>query len=243
MIQSIRNQLGSIRKIYLRGNAIEKRGDFAQYPETILLLHGFFQTRNIWEVMEKRLRNHGYGVLSLDLGGVLDRFNSNDIDVQARWLAQKLEGIFAKYKFNSLHIIGHSMGGLVARLYIQEYGGDKRVLSLCTLGTPHHGTPVGLIGVILMAGGLLSRAPYQMLPNSRIVQKLRSENFPSHIELTSVFSSNDIICPWWCSVLRYHKTEHHIHNRKFRKIGHSELTHHPLIFDAVKQHLFRAKKI
>jgi len=36
-------------------------------------------------------------------------------------------------------IIGHSMGGLVARLYIQELAGAGRVRNLVMMGTPHRG--------------------------------------------------------------------------------------------------------
>jgi pimeloyl-ACP methyl ester carboxylesterase len=36
-------------------------------------------------------------------------------------------------------IVAHSMGGLVARIYIQELGGDKRVDRLVMMGTPHRG--------------------------------------------------------------------------------------------------------
>ena len=60
----LRDQLGSIRRVYLRGNRIVRRDDFANHDEAVLLLHGFFQTRNVWEVMEERLRAQGYGVFS-----------------------------------------------------------------------------------------------------------------------------------------------------------------------------------
>ena len=35
---------------------------------------------------------------------------------------------------------GHSLGGLIARYYVQRQGGDHRVESLVTLGTPHQGS-------------------------------------------------------------------------------------------------------
>jgi RHS repeat-associated protein len=38
-------------------------------------------------------------------------------------------------------MMSHSMGGLIARAYMQGPGGDK-VFKLITLGTPHHGTPM-----------------------------------------------------------------------------------------------------
>jgi hypothetical protein len=85
-----RDQLGSIRQIYLRSNRIVRRGDFADYDETVLLLHGFFQTRNVWEVMEDRLRYDGYGVFSFDLGGLFSRFNTRNIGELAETIAAKI---------------------------------------------------------------------------------------------------------------------------------------------------------
>ena len=237
MITLLRNQLGSVRNVYLRGNHIDRRDDFAQFPEVVLLLHGFFQTRNIWEVMEHRLRRHNYGVFSLDLGGLLWRFNTRSIEYQSRWLADKIERIVEKHRIGKIHIIGHSMGGLLAKQYIQQHGGERRVKSLITLGTPHHGTPTALLGVFLMGGGLLSRSPLQMLPRSKVIQSLRTEAFPSAISLTSIFSKGDVICPWWCSVLRKSPQQLYIRNVAIRGIGHSELTSDNKVFQIVLQHL------
>lgn len=39
-----------------------------------------------------------------------------------------------------VHLIGHSLGGLDARYMIAKLGGEKRALSLTTVGTPHRGT-------------------------------------------------------------------------------------------------------
>ena len=41
-----------------------------------------------------------------------------------------------------VHLIAHSMGGLDARFMISELGMADRVLSLTTIGTPHHGSPI-----------------------------------------------------------------------------------------------------
>ena len=37
-------------------------------------------------------------------------------------------------------MVGHSLGGLIARYYVTRLGGDERVHTLVTLGTPHSGT-------------------------------------------------------------------------------------------------------
>ncbi len=43
---------------------------------------------------------------------------------------------------NRIHLVAHSMGGLDSRDYISHLGGDRRVCSLTTLGTPHRGSPI-----------------------------------------------------------------------------------------------------
>lgn len=46
-----------------------------------------------------------------------------------------------------IHIIAHSMGGLDARLMISKLDMANRVLSLTTISTPHHGSPLADIVV------------------------------------------------------------------------------------------------
>ena len=48
---------------------------------------------------------------------------------------------------NQVHIIGHSLGGLDSRFMISKLGMADRVLSLTTIGTPHHGSPIADIVV------------------------------------------------------------------------------------------------
>lgn len=239
----LRGQLGSIRRVYLRGNQIVRRDDFAHHPETVLLLHGFFQTRNIWEVMEDRLRSDGYGVLSFDLGGLLWRFNTRSIPDLAEMVAQKLERLCQRHNLDRLHIIGHSKGGLVARTYIQRFGGDRRVKSLITLGTPHHGTPTAALGTVIMGGGLLSRSPWQMLPGSPLLRRLREDHFPAGIPLASIYSKHDVICPWWCSVLYPRPGESSMKNFVVKGVGHSELTSHSGVYHIVRHELAAASSL
>lgn len=54
-----------------------------------------------------------------------------------------------------VHIIAHSMGGLDSRFMISKLGMERRVLSLTTIATPHHGSPIADI-VQKGAGTLLS---------------------------------------------------------------------------------------
>lgn len=238
-----RNQLGSIRRVYLASDAVVPRGDLGERDELVLLLHGFFQTRNIWEVMEDRLRFDGYGVMSFHLGGLLWKFNTNRVDELARRIADKIEGLAERHGFRRVHIVGHSKGGLVARRYIQHFGGDKRVKSLVTLGSPHHGTPVAALGVALMGFGVLSKSPWDMMPGSGLVSRLGQGPFPGHIPLLSVYSRADVICPYPYSILSPRPGEHHLSNAEVRGVGHSELVWDPGVYRLVKGHLERSAAI
>lgn len=239
LYRAVRDQLGSLRGVYGRGNKVVRHDDFARKDETVLLLHGFFQTRNVWEVMEDRLRYDGYGVLSFDLGGLFDRFNTTRPGQLAELIAEKIERICARTGLESFHIVGHSKGGLIARQYVQFHGGERRVRSLVTLGTPHHGTPTAALGVWLMGAGLLSRSPYDLLPNSRFVRGLREEQFPAHVPMTSVYSRHDLVCPWWSSVLVPRAGEA-LRNRPVQGVGHTALTYDPGVYLLVRRELEEA---
>ncbi len=241
--RGIRDQLGSIRRIYLRGNRIVRRDDFARFDESVLLLHGFFQTRNVWEVMEDRLRRDGYGVFSFDLGGLFWRFNTRSIPDLSALIADKIEGICQRYGLNRFHIIGHSKGGIVARHYVQHHGGDARVKSVITLGSPHHGTPTAAVGIGLMLGGIISRSPLQMMPMSPLVRLLRKDTFPPSIPLVSLYSKHDLICPWPFSVLRPRPGESSMDNISVRGVGHTALTYDMRVYRQVKNRLDQASSM
>jgi len=219
---ALRDQLGSVRGVYMGRDKVLRRDDFGASAQRVLLIHGFFQTRNLWDVMEDRLRFDGYSVMSFNLGGLLSRYNTHPVDHSARFIAEKIERLVAMHGFEDLHIIGHSKGGLIARKYVQEYGGQRRVRSVITLGTPHHGTPTAAIAVGLMGFGLLNSSARDLLPRSRLVRDLGRDRFPEHIPLTSIFSKQDLVCPYWCSTLRPRGTSR-MHNVAVTGIGHSQL--------------------
>ena len=243
MYRYLRGQLGSVRKVYAKGNTIVRRGDLGQREQTVLLLHGFMQTRAVWQVMEDRLRYDGYGVFSFDLGGLFYRFNTRPIGALSRAIAEKIEGICERYGLESFHIVGHSKGGIIARHYVQHHGGARRVRSLVSLGSPHHGTPTALLGVALMGGGLVSRSPLEMLPGSPMVRYLARDTFPAHIPFTSIYSRADLVCPYWCSILRPRQGETSMKNVEVSGLGHTELCHAPAVYSHVRAELARASEL
>ncbi|MCA9494566.1 MAG: alpha/beta fold hydrolase [Myxococcales bacterium] len=243
---ALRDQLGSVRRVYLAGDRIghRRKDDMGRQEEVVLLLHGFFQTRNIWEVMEDRLRHDGYGVMSFNLGGLLYRFNTHPVDRSAELVADKVEGLARRHGFERVHVIGHSKGGLIARRWVQHYGGDRRVKSLTTLGTPHHGTPTAMIAVGLMGMGMMRSSAKDLLPRSRLVSALSKDSFPAQIPLTSIYSREDLVCPYWASVLRPRPGEEtHMSNVMVRNVGHSQLVWDAGVYRALVERLGEAAAV
>jgi len=224
--------LGSIRDVYLPAKDIHVSHEFPEEQEVVLLIHGFFQTRNVWEIMERRLRHDHFSVMSFGLHGSFSRLNTQPIDRLAELLAEKIDRLCEKHGFEKIHIVGHSKGGIVGRRYVQHFGGHERVKSLTTLGSPHFGTPIALAGLALL---ILTPNPRELLPNSRIVRALNRDPFPSTIPLTSIFSNSDVFCPQWCSRLRPRVGETSMGNIEVSGVGHSELTWDPVVYQHVRK--------
>lgn len=241
---ALRDQLGSVRDVYLAPDRVVRHDDPSDAREVVVLLHGFFQTRNVWEVMEDRLRHDGFSVLSFNLSGLVWKFNTHPVDRSARLVADKLDRLSDHHGFSKVHVIGHSKGGLIARRYVQHYGGDQRVKSLVTLGTPHRGTPTAAVGVALMGVAAAATSACDLLPGSRLVKAITAAAFPAHIPLTSVYSREDLVCPHWASRLRPRPGEHtHMENVEVRGRGHSELTWDAGVYRIVRERLQSARAL
>lgn len=111
-------------------------GDVEAAGTPILLIHGVVDNRSIFTFMRRGLRRRGFGRVSALNYSPL----SDDVREVADRLAQAVEAICAETGYERIHLIGHSMGGIVARYYVQRMGGDVRVHTCVTLGTPHSGT-------------------------------------------------------------------------------------------------------
>lgn len=107
----------------------------APVAQPVLLVHGVLCNAGVWCGVAQRLAQAGVpGVYTLSYGPPLA-----SIDAFAEQLAEKIDAIRAATGAREVALVGHSMGGLVARAYLRRYGGAG-IGVLVTLGTPHHGS-------------------------------------------------------------------------------------------------------
>jgi triacylglycerol lipase len=106
----------------------------------VLLIHGYACSRAAWWRTRRRLENAGWTVATLNLEPIY-----TSIDNYVEPVARRVDEVLAATGAERLIMVGHSMGGLVARAYLRLHGGSK-VARLVTLGTPHGGSELARVG-------------------------------------------------------------------------------------------------
>lgn len=137
-------------------------GDVVAAGTPILLVHGLVDNRSIFTLLRRALHRRGFGrVLTLNYSPF-----TQDVRSAAARLERLVERVCEETGYEKVHVVGHSLGGLVARYYVQRMGGGERVHTVCTLGSPHAGT---------WAAHLLPHALVRQLrPGSDLMQELES---------------------------------------------------------------------
>ncbi len=223
-------------KLAMEGNKVRRLTDFSHCNHPVLLLYGFGATRRIFGVLERRLRQDGYGVFSINLGGIFDTFNTRCIEELSKLVQEKVDRLTEKFKLKKITIIGHSKGGLIGLYYIKQLGGDKRVRSLITLGTPHNGNPWALLGCFSPLG-LFSKSLRQMVPYSPFIRKLKNTPMPKHVKLVSLYSKSDRICHYKSAILTIDSSEKNVKNIELPGMSHADYIIRKTAYGVIRQEL------
>jgi pimeloyl-ACP methyl ester carboxylesterase len=175
-----------------RGNRIRRQASFDKLDPArppVLLIHGFLGTRGSMYMLERRLVESGFVVVSFNIGTL----NVRDIRRSAFLIHRKIERVLAQTPFQKIDIIGHSMGGLIGLYYVKKLGGHARVRRLVMMGTPVRGTWMALAGVATL--GLWSTSSWQLLPRSRFLDELAQGPLPPETEVFTLAAARDWVVP------------------------------------------------
>ncbi|MEU9051585.1 alpha/beta fold hydrolase [Streptomyces sp. NPDC048384] len=226
--------------LYPSGIAQERRTtpqlpaqDTAQLPtETnppVVLLHGFIDNRSVFVLLRRSLAQHGrHQVESLNYSPL-----TCDIRTAAELLGRHIEGICERTGSRQVDVVGHSLGGLIARYYVQCLGGDLRVRTLVTLGTPHSGTRV----VPLANAHPIVR---QMRPGSPVLEKLAAPAPGCRTHFVSFWSDLDhLMDPLETACIDH--PDLMAQNVRVTGIGHLALPVHPAVATGIRQALDSAR--
>jgi len=145
----------------------------------IVLLHGWFHNRSAFVVMRRALRRFGFRNVSTMNYNVI----GNDIPELARQLAEHVDDVLAEAGATKVHLVGHSLGGIVARYFVLKLGGDQKVHSCITLGSPHKGTYAALVG--------RGKALRQLRPNAPLIRTLTRASRETDVRFVCYYSNLD----------------------------------------------------
>jgi len=110
-------------------------------PLPVILIHGYRQDESVWDAWKQLLEDDRVSYLSVT-------FHQSDDDCgssadHAKELKNIVLDVLRETGGDRVNIVGHSKGGLDARLYLQ--GGTDNVANLIMIGTPNAGSPLAEI--------------------------------------------------------------------------------------------------
>jgi triacylglycerol lipase len=182
---------------------------------TIVLLHGYLANRATLLPLATYLRLKRLGpIVSFDYA------SSDGIERSARAFKEFCR---KRVRGGRIDLVCHSLGGVVARTWLQELGGARRVDRCITLSSPHRGT--------YGAYWVPTRGGPELRPDSPLMQRLEaSRAAAASVKYTSIVAGSDnIVFP---RVFAAHEELVHVPD-----IGHIGMLFSPRVLRAVADRL------
>lgn len=181
----------------------------------VVLVHGLFCNRGIWTPWLPRLRTSGVPFIAVNLEplfGSIDRYAAAIDSAVARMEVATGQPVL---------LVGHSMGGLAIRAWLDAFGADARVHRVITIATPHQGT--------WLARWAHTTNGKEMRLGSDWLRGLQAREPVSRQQHVTCFFSNcdNIVFPAEVATLAGAE------NRHLPGTGHVQMVFHPAVFDEV----------
>lgn len=177
---------GDVRDLATPGGAAHPGGDARRAP--VVLVHGFGATVAVWTRLQQQLSTEGFTHI-VTAGYSATRTDPATVCAGVAALCQAVAGSAGS---SGVHLVGHSLGGLVARHVAQSPRPAVAVDTLVTVATPHRGSHVARL-----TGGDCARA---MRPGSRWLAALEHQRLQEQTLWVNYYSELDVFVP--CSSAR-----------------------------------------
>ena len=126
----------------------------------LIFIHGLYNNAAVWLYLARRLRKEGYSVSTFSYSSFFVPLNTirNRLDAHISRVEQLHPGLKPV-------IIGHSLGGIIARTWLLDAKNRARLSGLVTIATPHGGSKLAAL-----AKGALAK---NIMPGSELIAALR----------------------------------------------------------------------
>jgi pimeloyl-ACP methyl ester carboxylesterase len=150
----------------------------------VVLVHGYGGSPASWSPLERELRRAGFTNVH---AAAYNAMTTSLEDIARRLVAQCHEAMQAAGT-DHLHLVGHSLGGVVVRYAVHRLGLARHVRTAVTVAAPHRGTQVAAFG-----WGGVARA---LRPGSPVLEDLESPGDAEGVQWVAYYSEHDlIVCP------------------------------------------------
>jgi len=121
----------------------------------IILTHGLYHNASAWLLFRSRLRKAGFkNVFVMHYGSFFTSFEKT-IEKFENFVADARKAV----PDQPVYLIGHSLGGLLCRVYAERARDGAIPCAVITMGSPHQGSKVAAFGLGKLASSLLYRGP------------------------------------------------------------------------------------
>lgn len=218
--ETVRASWGRLKR---NGTSEVRQPDSDAAAMPIVLIHGYFHNRSGMLVMQRALRKQGFRHVHTVSYVPLRR----TIPEIAELVSCKINDLLERAGTKKVHIIGHSLGGILGRYYVEQMGGAEKVHTLITLGTPHHGTMIAYAG--------RSPAAKQLRPGSQFMRELADGRKPESVRYVSYYSNIDILVVPTRSAILENGDASSVRNILLPDLGHLSLLISPELVASITQ--------
>lgn len=190
----------------------------------VLVLHGLFHNRiSCWWIcryLHPRCRGGVYS-MNVPVWGHIE----SAVDL----VAERIDELRIALGVEKVHLVGHSMGGIVARQYLRREKAAAKVDRCLMLGSPNHGS--------MLAPLALSPLGKLLLPGSSFLQELSGAPIPAGVRFSAIYSRHDnLVVPWDSARLEGGR------NIELAGMMHCTLLYHPRALQALAAELTEERR-
>jgi triacylglycerol lipase len=174
--------LATLREVMLMprdlGDVVPQPREGERLRDIVVLVHGFLASAGVFRPLRARLERHGARVASF----------SHVPGATVPSISFSLGKLVARLPRDArVHVVGHSLGGVVARYYVQELGGHARVAQTIAIAAPFGGSPIAR-RIPLFVGR-------DVHPRSKLLERLRERAAEHGVPHVSIAGTADRTVP------------------------------------------------
>jgi pimeloyl-ACP methyl ester carboxylesterase len=183
----------------------------------VMLVHGWGGTPSGWSTLTSALRGRGVTVGTISYAPF-----GTSVEQLARRLARGVAGVLSETGADKVHLVGHSLGGIIVAQALADGLLEGQVDTVITIAAPFGGSPwANLLPV--------GSAVRSLRDGSKILRRIAVAPLPSGVRWVAFTASLDMIAPGRRSVPPHAEAQ----TIKVEGAGHVGLLTNPQVIDGI----------